>query len=101
MADLLINGVVAVRSKQPYVQISTEEGIVAQLSMAEARNVALDILQMCSRTEADAMLIQFFETNDFPEAAVGELLVRFRDFRAALDDEEIETSRSDPDGDRR
>jgi hypothetical protein len=97
MANLWINGVVAQRDKQPYVQISNEKGIFAQLSMAEARNVAMDILQMCARTEADAMLIKFFGEHEFPEEAGAELMRQFRDFRAKLDDEEIETSRSDPD----
>lgn len=97
MSELIVNGVVAVWDKQPYVQISTVDGIIAQLSMAQARNVAMDILQMCARTEADSMLIQFFEKSTFPQEACHAMLVDFRDFRATLDDEAIETSRSDPD----
>jgi hypothetical protein len=95
--SLIVNGVVAQRDKQPYIQIGNEDGKLAQLTMAEARNFAMDILQMCARTEADAMIVQFFEKNDFPEGAAGQLLYDFRDFRAKLDDEKIETSRSDPD----
>jgi hypothetical protein len=97
MSELLINGIVSARDKRPYVQISTEEGMVAQLSMAQARNVAIDMLQMCARTEADAMLRKFFDRNDFPQSACDAMLIDFRDFRAQLDDEQIERSRSDPD----
>lgn len=97
MSGLLVNGVVAHRDKLPYVQISNEEGMMVQLSMAQARNVAMDILQMAARTEADAMLIKFFEREEFPEGALHALLVGFRDFRSLLDDEVIRTSRSDPD----
>lgn len=92
-----VNGIVSHRDKQPYVQLSNESGIFAQLSMAQARNVAMDILQMCARTEADAMLIEFFSTENFPQDACNALLIAFRDFRAKLDDEEIQTSRKDPD----
>jgi hypothetical protein len=97
MADLLISGIVSSRDQQPYIQLATEERMIAQLSMAQARNVAMDILQMCARTEADAMIVKFFDKAEFPESACGALLIAFRDFRAELDDEKIETSRSDPD----
>jgi hypothetical protein len=95
--SLIVNGIVAHRNKQPYLQISDENGKLTQLTMAEAHNFAMNILQMCARTEADAMIIQFFEKNEFPESAAGALLRDVRDFRAKLDDEKVETSRSDPD----
>jgi hypothetical protein len=97
VAELLVNGVVARRDKQPYIQLSNDKGIVAQLSMAQARNFCMDILQMCARTEADVMILQFFDKEEFPDQAATALMMQFRDFRAALDDEKIETSRSDPD----
>jgi hypothetical protein len=96
MAGIWINGIVSQRDKQPYVQLSNENGIIAQLSMAQARNAAMDILQMCARTEADAMIHKFFEAEQFPQGANDALMVAFRDFRAALDDEQIEIKRSNP-----
>lgn len=96
MAELLVTGIVAARDKQPYIQLSNENGMAAQLSMAQARNLCIDILQMCARSEADAMLVKFFAEHEFPMAACDALLIEFRDFRAMLDDEVIETSRTDP-----
>jgi hypothetical protein len=89
MADFWVNGVVAARDKQPYIQLSNEKGILAQMSMAEARQVAHDILVMCSRTEADAMILKFFDKEEFPKNAGPLIMMDFRDFRAALDDEAI------------
>ena len=94
--NLWVNGMVSHRDKQPYIQLSTEKGIFAQLTMAEARNVALDILQMSARTEADVMIHQFFEKEDFPKGADDALMVAFRDFRAALDDQAVEKGRWQP-----
>ena len=92
MASFWVNGIVAQRDKQPYIQLSNENGMLGQFTMAEARNVANDILTMCARTEADAMIMKFFDTNDFPENAAAVLMQNFRDFRANLDDEEVERS---------
>lgn len=96
MADFWVNGIVSNRDKQPYVQLSNEQGIIAQLSMAEARNVAMDILRMCARTEADAMIWKFCAEEGFPEAAGAAMMVSFRDFRAKLDEAIVERKRSDP-----
>lgn len=92
MPELMVNGIVSARDKKPYVQLSTENGMICQLSMAEARKVAMDIITMAYRTEADAMLVKFFDRSEFPEASVGALLVGFRDFRHALDMEKVEGS---------
>jgi hypothetical protein len=85
MSSLMVNGIVAVRDKKPYIQLSTEKGMVCQLSMTEARQVANDILTMASRTEADAMIVKFFAKQEYPEGAANALLVEFRDFRHELD----------------
>jgi hypothetical protein len=92
MANFWVNGIVAARDKKPYVQLSNEKGIIGQLSMAQARQVAHDILVMCSRTEADAMILKFFDARELPENAAAMLMQDFRDFRAELDDEEIKHS---------
>lgn len=97
MSSFWVNGIVSQRDKQPYIQLSNEKGMICQMSMAQARNVAMDILQMCARTEADAMILKFFEKAEFPNNAAGALMVEFRDFRATLDDEMIETRRENPD----
>jgi hypothetical protein len=86
MADFWVNGVVAVRNGLPYVQLSNEKGIIAQLSMSETRQIAMDMLVMASRTEVDAMVIKFFSKFDLPKEAASGMLVEFRDFRAELDE---------------
>jgi hypothetical protein len=68
-----------------------------QMSMADARNVARDIEVMCARTEADAMIHKFFERQGFAAQAGAALMVEFRDFRHALDEEAVEKTREDPD----
>jgi hypothetical protein len=93
MASFWVNGVVAQWDKQPYIQLSNENGMIVQFSMAEARNVAHDILVMCSRTEADAMILKFFDRSEFPESAGVAIMDRFRDYRAELDDQKIEKTR--------
>lgn len=97
MSDFWVNGIVSQRDKQPYVQLSNDKGMIAQLSMAQARKIAMDILVMASRTEADSMLLKFFSKNEFPEQAAGVLMVEFRDFRHELDMEKVEGSEQDPD----
>jgi hypothetical protein len=99
MASFWVNGVVAVRDGLPYIQLSNEEGMIAQLSMSEARQVADDILVMASRTEADAMIVKFFEQFDFPKEAASGMLIQFRDFRAQLDADKAERPHDDsPEG---
>jgi hypothetical protein len=97
MPEFWVNGIVAQRDKQPYLQLSNEKGMIAQMSMAQARKIAMDMLVMCSRTEMDAMVIKFFSQPEFPEDAPGALLVAFRDFRAELDQEKVEGHMQDPD----
>ena len=92
MAAFWVNGIVAVRDGKPYIQLSNEKGMIAQLSMSETRQIAMDMLVMASRTEADAMIHKFFSDNGLPAAAGALLMVKFRDFRAALDAEKAERS---------
>lgn len=97
MPGFWVNGIVSQRDRQPYIQLSNEKGMIAQLSMGQARAIAQDMLVMCARTEADAMIHKFFDTSDFPPAAGAALMVQFRDFRAKLDAEQIERGEMDPD----
>lgn len=90
MSDFWVNGVVAMRDTKPYIQLSNENGMIAQLSMSEARQVADDIVNMCSRTEADAMIFKFFTKESFPPDAAGALMQEFRNFRHELDMEKAE-----------
>lgn len=96
MSDFWVNGIVSNRDQQPYIQLSNEKGMIAQLSMSQARQIAQDILVMASRSEADAMILKFFAQFELPEAAAGAMLVQFRDFRAGLDDEKIEHDHRGP-----
>jgi len=97
MVEFWVNGIVSHRDQQPYVQLSNEKGMIAQLSVGQAVNIALDILRMTFRTEMDAMLWDFCRKQEFPEAAGAAMMMVFRDYRAKLDQEKIETKMSDPD----
>jgi hypothetical protein len=92
-----IEGIVAARDKQPYVVVYFN-GQRAQLSIADTRNVALDLLQMASRTEADAMILKFFDKAEFPSGAGAALMLDFRKFRAELDAEPVENFTEEPTG---
>jgi hypothetical protein len=92
-----IEGIVAARDKKPYI-VMFFNGQRAQLSIADARNVAMDILQMASRTEADAMILKFFERAEFPTGAAAALMKDFRDFRQELDSEPVDKFTVEPTG---
>ena len=94
---LSVDGIVAMRDKEPYVRLLQGDKPLAQLTMSQARKVANDILLMASRTEADAMLIRFFDTQDFPQGAAVALMHEFRLYRYALDEDKAEGSVTDPD----
>lgn len=96
MADFWVNGIVSNRDQQPYIQLSNEKGMIAQLSMAEARTIAMDILVMASRTECDAMVLKFFSDLELPREAAAGMLMQFRDFRAALDQEHVDHKIDEP-----
>ena len=90
--DFWVNGIVAVRDGKPYIQLSNEKGKIAQLTMSQTRQIAMDMLVMASRSEADAMIFKWFRKNVFPDAAVAALMQDFRDFRAELDADKAERS---------
>lgn len=97
MSDFWVNGIVSNRDQQPYVQLSNEKGMIAQLSMGQARKIAMDMLVMASRTEMDAMLHRFMrEKMENVEAANG-MMILFREYRAELDQEKVEGKMTDPD----
>ena len=93
--NITVEGIVAVRDKQPYVVVRIDDAR-AQLSLATARHIANDILLQATRIEADAMMVKFFDRMEFPEGALAAIMLEFRDFRQKLDDERIETWTSVP-----
>ena|SRR5271170_3001998 len=93
MARLIINGVVAAQDFQPHIQIGIDPGALAQLSIAEARLVATDILQICARAETDSMLRKFIHEQHLPQEAGLALIQKFRDYRKVRDADEIPASR--------
>lgn len=88
--SFFVTGLVAARDKMPYVQLHNAETLIAQLTMSQARQIATDILVMCARTEADAMIHRFFERNEFPPEAGAAIMQMFRDFRYELDEDKAE-----------
>lgn len=93
---LSVDGIVAKRNKEPYVRLILNGNPICQMSVTEARKVASDLQLMASRTEADAMLIRFFDNENFPEGAAVALMHEFRMFRLALDEATAQGSYSDP-----
>ena len=89
-----VNGIVAQRDAMPYIQLSNEKGMIAQLTMSQARQVANDIVIMCSRSEADAMIVKFFKKLELPEQAAEHLMQEFRIFRFELDEDKAERSQN-------
>jgi len=96
MADFWVNGIVSHRDEQPYVQLSNEKGMIAQLSMGQARKIAMDILVMASRAEMDAMVLKFFGQFENKEASAAAMQL-FRELRFELDQERVEGKQQDPD----
>jgi hypothetical protein len=94
-----VEGIVAHRDKQPYIKLFKDGSPIAQMSPAQARNFANDILTMCARTEADAMIHKFFAAQNFPPEAGAALMLEFREFRVMLDGEPVETFYETPSGD--
>jgi hypothetical protein len=93
---VFVDGIVAQRDKQPYVRLFVN-GEKVQLSIAEAQKVARDLLMMAARTEADAMILKFFDKKDFPLGAAAAIMQDFRSFRQAQDDKPVEAMNVDPD----
>jgi hypothetical protein len=95
--DFWVNGIVAARNNQPYIQLSTSNGLLMQLSIADARKIANDIVTMCSRTEADALILRFFgKIMEIPEGAIVAMMQEFRNFRHELDMDQVEGKDEDP-----
>jgi len=94
--DVWVSGLVAARDHQPYIQLMTSNGIMTQWNVAEARKIANDIVTMCSRCEADAMLVKFFGKMEFPDGALAALMHEFREYRHSLDMVKVE-GKDDPD----
>lgn len=92
MSHFWVNGIVAERDKQPYIQLSNEKGMIAQLSMGEARQIALDMLVMSARTEMDAMVLAWMDQfmGGKAEDAGAAMMQEFREYRARVDQEKVE-----------
>lgn len=88
--DFWVNGIVSQRDKQPYIQLSNENGMIAQLTMSQARQIAMDMLVMASRAEVDAMVHEFCAAIS-PELS-NQMMFAFREYRAKLDADKAERS---------
>jgi hypothetical protein len=87
---------VAARDKEPYVRLIIN-GEKAQLNVAEAHKIAVDLIKVAARTEADAMLFRFFTGNLFPPGAAAMLMKDFRYYRQTQDEKPVEQTTVDPD----
>ena len=93
---IFIDGIVSARNKEPYIRLSVN-GERAQITVAEAKKIAGDLLTTAARTEADAMVLRFFTHNQFPEGAAAALMQDFRYFRQMQDERPVEGTTVDPD----
>jgi hypothetical protein len=93
---VFVDGIVAARDHEPYVRLIVN-GEKAQLTIAEAHKIAVDLLKITGRTEADAMVLRFFSTSDFPDGAGTAIMQEFRYFRQRQDDKPVEQMTIDPD----
>jgi hypothetical protein len=93
---VFVDGIVAARNKEPYVRL-TVNGETAQISIAETHKIAKDLMIMAARTEADAMILRFFDKKGFPENAGAHLMQEFRYFRQLQDDKTVTQTIVDPD----
>jgi hypothetical protein len=93
---VFVDGIVSARDREPYVRLMVN-GEKAQFSIAEARKVAMDLLTMAARTEADAMVLAFFSASSFPEGAGAAIMQEFRYFRQRQDEKTVEQIVTDPD----
>jgi hypothetical protein len=96
LSDFWVNGIVSNRDQQPYIQLSNDKGMIAQLTMNHARQIAMDILVQASRCEMDSMIIRWFKETFDNEQGAASALVDFREYRAKLDDEKIEHTHREP-----
>jgi hypothetical protein len=94
---LWVNGLVAARNQEPYVQIMGDKGIIVQFTVAEARSFAFDLVEASHNAEADAMVVRFFGKLELPAGALAAFMQEFRQFRYLNEQGKVETSRSDPD----
>jgi hypothetical protein len=93
---IFVDGIVSARNNKPYVRI-TVNGEKAQLTIAEAHKIANDLLKIAARTEADAMILQFFDHHELPAGAGAALMMEFRYFRERQDTKPVEETTTDPD----
>lgn len=93
---IFVDGIVSGRNREPYVRLVVN-GEKAQLSVAEAHKIALDLLKISARTEADAMVLSFFTHMDFPEGAAAAIMQEFRYFRQRQDEQLVAGMTVDPD----
>jgi len=92
-----VQGIVAQRDGQPYVQMANGERMIGQFTVSEARSIAQDLMTCASYAEADAMLHGFFKKMDLPMEALNVLMIEFREFRHEQAMKTVEKSHSDPD----
>ena len=93
---VFVDGIVSSRDLEPYARI-TVNGEKAQLSIAEAHKIANDLLKIAARTEADAMVLSFFSSQNFPPGAGAAIMQEFRYFRQRQDDKLVAGMTVDPD----
>lgn len=89
VSKLWISGIVAVHDQKPYIQFSTEKGMMAQLSISAAQQVAMYILRIAASMQADTVFLKFFSKSELTKGFEANLMKEFRDFRAEQNGEVV------------
>jgi hypothetical protein len=93
---VFVDGIVSARDTEPYVRLMVN-GEKAQLTVADAHKIATDLVKVAARTEADAMVLAFFTSQDFPPGAGAAIMQEFRWFRERQDKKPVASVTVDPD----
>ena len=98
-SSLGVEGAVSRATLLPYILLFQNEKQIVQLRLSDARSFAIDILNACARTEADAGLARLFKKHDLPDGAYGAMMLDVREIRYEQDMDVAEKFQSVPTGD--
>jgi len=88
MGDILVSSGYGGNTRKPFVMMEAEAlDRPMQLSPAEARDLALNLLQAADAAEGDAFLVEFFRKElGQDDKVAASILHQYREFRKKLDE---------------
>lgn len=100
MAGIFVNGIVSGKTKEPMIQLSNENGMIAQLDAQDAIKFGMDLIRMAEMTKADALIVKWTEEffpADKATVAGAQLMHAFREYRQKLEEESAQRQSGNPD----